>query len=282
MWLTLTIISAFLLGTYDVAKKQALKKNGVLSVLLAATAISSVILSPMAATHTGTAPDHLRMLFKALLVSASWISGMIALKLLPITTASTLKASRPFLVVIFSIFLFNERMNALQWTGTALALSGITMLGFTSKREGISFRSNRGIWAMAVSIVAGVASALYDKALMKTLDPLFVQSWTNIYITLILAVCVFLQPGSGKGERFRWDWTILLIAVLITAADACYFFSLKDSAALLSVVSLLRRGSVIVSFVLGAILFKEKNVGRKAIDIALVMAGITFLLLGSS
>lgn len=282
MWIWMTIGSALLLGLYDVAKKQALRRNGVLWVLLGATLLSAIILSPC--LSAGTWNDHLRMMFKAVLVTTSWVSGMIALKLLPITTVSTLKASRPFFVVLFSILLFGERLNGWQWGGVALALLALTMLSQSSKKEGISFAHNKGIVAMAVSILSGVASALYDKHIMGSMEALFVQSWANVYITALLAICVLakaLYDGKER-ERFHWDWTILLIAVLITGADMLYFFALKQEGALLSVISLIRRCSVVVTFALGAVLFRERKIKEKAIDLLILLAGMALLIYGSN
>ena len=124
MWLWMTLGSALLLGIYDIFKKQALRNNGVLWVLLAATAFSTLFLCPF--LTAGPAEDHLKLIFKAVLVTTSWVSGLIGLKLLPITTVSTLKASRPFFVVLFSIVLFDERLNLWQWGGVALALLALT------------------------------------------------------------------------------------------------------------------------------------------------------------
>lgn len=278
----MTLGSALLLGTYDVMKKDALKRNSVLWVLLAATAFSTLILCPF--LSAGSAQDHLRLVFKAALVTTSWVSGLVGMKLLPITTASTLKASRPFFVVIFSILLFGEKLNGWQWGGVALALVALTLLSMSSKKEGISFTRSKGVAAMAVSILSGVASALYDKHIMGGMEPLFVQSWANLYITVMLATCVIvkaLRDGQER-EKFHWDWMLLVIAVFITGADMLYFFALKQEGALLSIISLIRRCSVVVTFVLGAIVFKENKIKEKSIDLAVLLAAMALLLYGSS
>lgn len=283
-WILMALVSAVLLGLYDVSKKIALSKNSVLNVLLVATALSALFLSPLLFIYPGDGIDHLRLMFKAVLVSASWISGMIALKKLPLTIVSTLKASRPFLVVLFSILLFGEQLNLWQWGGVACALTAVVMLSRTSGSEGIDFISNRGIWAMAVSILTGVASALYDKhIIMQGVEPLFMQSWTNVYITAVLALCVLFNRhfNPGDAKPFRWDWMMVTIAVLITAADALYFFSINEEGSLLSVISLVRRSSVIVTFAVGAIFFKEKNIRSKALALSVLMAGMVLLLIGS-
>ena len=281
MWLWMTLASALMLGIYDVFKKQALKNNSVLWVLLAATALSTIFLSPC--LTAGPKEDHFRIIFKAVLVTTSWISGLIGLKLLPITTVSTLKASRPFFVVLFSIVLFGEQLNAWQWAGVALALLALTLLSGASRSEGIAFSKSKGILAMAVSILSGVASALYDKVVIKDMEPLFLQSWCNFYITLLLGLCILVKALHDKEnrEKFKWDWMLLLIAVFITGADMLYFFALKQEGALLSVISIMRRCSVVVTFVVGAIVFKEKKLKAKSLDLAILLMGMACLILGS-
>lgn len=285
MWLYLALGSAFLLGLYDVAKKQAVSKNGVLSVLLLATALSTLLLSPCLFIYKGTLSEHLALMLKGVIVTTAWISGMVGLKLLPITTASMIKASRPFFVVLLSILIFGERLNWQQWTGVGLALLSLTLLSLGSRSESGSPSYSKGVTAMVISVVAGVGSALYDKVIMSTLQlhPLFVQSWSNFYIVICLALCIALRLLAGRREStpLRWDWTLLLIAVLITAADMLYFVALRQEGALLSVISLLRRCAVIVTFAVGAIFFKEKKIKAKAFDLAILLAGMVFLLLGS-
>lgn len=281
MWLWLSVCSACLLGFYDLAKKQALKKNGVLWILFGATTLSACFLLPF--ITPGPFTDHLKLIFKAFLVSASWISGLEALKHIPITTASTIKATRPVLVVLFSIILFGERLNLWQWGGVALVVLAMFLLSRSGKKEGIHFSSNKGIMLMAVSVITGSASALYDKQILKTLEPLFVQSWANIYISAVLGLCILAFNHFGKGPRlkFKWDWMIVLIAVMITASDCMYFYAVKDQDALLSIISLLRRGSVLITFSLGAVIFKENNIRSKAVSLIILLAGITLLLMAS-
>lgn len=285
MWLWMSVCSAVLLGIYDVVKKQSLKRNGVLYVLLGATALSALFLCPF--LEAGTPKYHLALIFKAVLVTTSWVSGLLGMRYLPLTTVSTIKASRPVFVVAFSIILFGEKLNVWQWAGVVMVIAALYLLSVSSKKEGIHFTSNKGVACMAVSVLAGAASALYDKHILGNMDmePLFVQSWANVYITALLVICVLvkaLKDGPEKRERFSWDWRLLVIAVFITASDMLYFFSLKDEGAMLSIISMLRRCSVVITFVLGAILFKEKRIKDKAIDLGVLLAGLTLLLFGSS
>ncbi|MBR3075559.1 MAG: EamA family transporter [Bacteroidales bacterium] len=278
MWIILAASSSFLLGLYDAAKKQALRKNGILAVLLVATALSTLFVSPF--LRFGPAADHLKLLFKAVLVTSSWVSGMVGLKLLPLTTVSTIKGSRPLFVVLFSIILFGERLSLLQWAGVLIVLGALFLLGHTSKGDApVQVRKTGFLW-MGISVITGVVSALYDKHIMQGMEPMFVQSWTNLYITVLLALCVAVRRRKESGPIFRWDWWVLVVALLITGADACYFFALKQEDALLSVVSVIRRAAIIITFLCGAIFFKEGNLKAKSFNIILMAAGVALLLIG--
>ena len=281
MWIWLTLFSAILLGSYDIVKKQAVRNNSVLWVLFGATALSTLFLTPF--FSAGPLDDHLRLMAKAVLVSSSWISGLIAIKLLPLTTVSTIKASRPMFVVIFSLIIFQERLNLMQWGGVLLVTAALFMLGRSSKKEGITFTSNKGLVWMVVSVLTGVASALYDKYILGIMEPLFVQSWTNLYISVILALILLVERLRDRQgfRKFRWDWKLLVIAVLITGSDMLYFFAVNQEDALLSVISMTRRCSVLITFIGGAIIFRENNIRDKAIDLAILLGGLTLLLFGS-
>lgn len=278
----MALVSACLLGVYDVAKKKALKRNGVLWVLLGATALTALIMSPC--LSSGSFHDHLLLVIKAFIVTISWISGLAALNHIPITTASPIKATRPVIVVLFSIILFGERLNFWQWAGVVAVLAAMFLLSRSSRKEGIDFSSNKGIAYMVISVLSGAFSALYDKHIIAILEPLFVQSWTNVYITVLLALVILFRKAvwPDRHQKFHWDWTIIIIAVLITISDCLYFFAIKQEGSLLSVISLIRRGSVLVTFVLGALIFKEHNIRSKAVTLGILLCGIVLLMFGSS
>ena len=281
MWLWMALGSALFLGLYDVAKKQSLKKNSVMMILLVTTFLTTLFMIPF--FSKGSLTDHLYLILKAVLVAGAWIFGLYGIKLLPITTASTIKASRPMFVVLFSILIFGERLNAYQWIGVVLVLLSMLLLSFSSKKEGIHFHRNTGVLYMALAVLCGVGSALLDKVILGWMEPLFVLSWCNLYITIVMAIVTFVMWLRDKEsfQGLKWDWLLLVIAVFITISDFMYFSAVHAEGALLAVVSLLRRCNVIVTFVCGAILFKEKNLKAKSLDLAILLAGMVFLVLGS-
>ena len=298
MWLILAFISAALLGFYDVAKKQALRDNPVPAVLLLNTLFSSLLFLPvilsgqlgwgwfdgtLLETHPGDARSHLLIAVKSAIVLSSWVFGYIGIKNLPITIVGPINATRPVLVLVGAMVLFGERLNPMQWTGVGLAMLSLLLLSRSGRREGIDFTHNVWICCVAAAAVLGAASGLYDRYIMRQLPPVFVQGWYNIYQLGMMAAAVGIIRLTQRGHatRFRWSWAIPMISLLLSAADMAYFVALGDEGAMISVVSMIRRGSVVVSFACGALLFRERNLRAKAVDLAFILIGMIFLYFGS-
>lgn len=304
MWLILAFTSACLLGFYDVFKKKSLKDNAVIPVLLLNTLFSSLIFLPFIIlsangtisedslfyTHSYGWEEHKYILLKSCIVLSSWLFAYFGLKHLPITIVGPINATRPVMVLIGALTFFSERLNLWQWYGVIIAMVGLYMLSRSSKKEGINFKHNKWIVFVALANILGAMSGLYDKFLMASpanhgvgLDKMAVQSWYNIYqFFMMLAMLILLWwPTRKKTTPFHWDWCIILISVFLSIADFAYFYALGLDGAMISIVSMVRRGSVIVSFLFGAMVFKEKNLKSKVVDLALVLLSMLFLFMGS-
>lgn len=288
MWLSFAFLSAALLGFYDVCKKHALRGNAVIPVLFLNTLFCSIIFLPMALqTPFGGWDVQRYIVLKACIVLSSWLLGYIGMKHLPITIVGPINATRPVMVLIGALLIFGERLNLLQWAGVVLAIMSFFLLSRSGRKEGIDFRHNRWIVCTVGAAVLGALSGLYDKYLMAVdgglgLPRLTVQCWYNFYQCLMMGamLIVLWWPKRHEGTPFRWRWSILFISLFLSIADYVYFYSLSLDGALVSVVSMVRRSSVLVSFMLGALLFHEKNLRSKAIDLALVLLSMFLLWLG--
>jgi transporter family protein len=286
-----------LLGLYDVSKKQALRGNAVIPVLFLNTMFSLLIFFPfilLSAIGQIEADSlfyvpmcgwevHKYILLKAVIVLGSWLFGYFGMKHLPITLVGPINATRPVMVLLGALLIFGERLNVHQWIGVLLAIASVLLLSRSGKKEGIDFRYNRWIWCVALASLLGAVSALYDKFLMRQFDSMAVQSWFTVYQFFIMSIVLLIlwTPRRHQSTPFRWTWAIPLISIFLCVADFAYFTALAQEGSLIAVVSMVRRGSVLVSFLCGALLFREKNLRSKAVDLFLVLLGMLFLYLGT-
>lgn len=300
MWLLLAFVSATLLGFYDTSKKAALKDNAVLPVLFLNTLFSTLIFSPFildgivgngwfegtlfdTGDYAGDLKAHLLVIVKAIIVLTSWIAGYFGIKHIPITIVGPINATRPVMVLVGAMLFFGERLNLCQWIGVILSILSIFLMSRSSKKENIDFFRNKWMWCVAVGTIMGAVSGLYDKFIMSRLSPMFVQSWFNLYQFIMMFIILMLvwYPTRKKTTAFHWSWAIPLIALFVAAADFSYFNALSMPESMISVVSLIRRGSVLISFACGVVIFKERNLKAKILDLLLILIGMIFVYFGS-
>lgn len=297
-------MSAAFLGIYDSLKKKALKDNAVIPILFLNTLFSSLIFLPFILLSgmtdmldgsifhvaSGGWEVHKFIVLKALIVLSSWILGYFGMKHLPLTIVGPINATRPVMVLVGALLFFGERLNVWQWVGVSLAVISFLLLSRSGKKEGIDFKHDHWIYMIVGAAALGAVSGLYDKYLMAPvgqggvgLDRMMVQSWYNIYQCFMMLVMLLLLwwPKHNQTTPFHWDWAIIGVSVFLSTADFMYFYSLSLPEAMISIVSMVRRGSVIVSFLCGAMFFREKNLRAKAVDLALVLLGMIFLYIGS-
>ncbi len=296
-WIPLALLSAVLLGIYDVAKKASVNGNAVLMVLFACSASGLALLVPVGMMslfapqwaaawnlrlHGLSLAGHGLILAKALLVTLSWVLTFFALKHLPLSLAAPVRASAPLFTLLGAVLLFGERPSAAQWAGIAIILLAYWAFSLIGRGEGIHFSRNAWVWSLFLGTLVGAASSLYDKHLLQSahLPPLDVQFWFTLDSTLVqgLIVLVFWWPRRMRATPFRMRWTIPAVGVLLILADALYFQALARPDALVSVISTLRRSNVIISFAVGSLAFGEKQKLKKTCALAGVLVGITLLL----
>jgi len=298
-WLVLSLLSALFLGLYDVAKKVSVDDNAVIPVLFACSATGVVLIAPtclltwwnpgLAALWgvrvVALSPSaHGLVLLKAGIVTLSWLLTFFALKALPISLASPIRASAPVFTLLGAVALFGESPSTTQWLGIAITLVAYFAFSVIGRAEGIHFSRNRPVWMLILGTLVGAVSGLYDKQLLQgaRLPAASMQLWFTIYNTLLqgIILLVFWRSKQRKKTPFRWRWAIPAVAGLLLLADALYFRALAQPHALVSVVATLRRSNVVVSFAVGGLAFHERQRGKKAWALAGVLAGL-FLILNS-
>ena len=117
---------------------------------------------------------------------------------------------------------------------------------------------------------------LFHKLFLTTAVALVVSV---LLILVLISVSVKNYLITDK-KQLLTDNCKTVASVLTSRTDSNINFQ-AGLDAMISVVSMVRRGSVIVSFMMGAFLFHEKNLKSKAVDLVLVLLGMLFLYLGT-
>ena len=290
MWTTWILTSAVFLALYDVAKKASVKGNAVLPVLLvsstcglAAYLAGLAASGQMAETVLATTPRTVALAgVKTLIVSTSWVLTYCALRTLPITIATPIRASAPAVVLLVAVFLYGERPSPCQGVGMALVFAGYWAFSWAGRHEGIDFLRNKAVWCAVGGMCFSAASSLWDKYIfqLQGIPVEQMQFWFQIGLVAVYAV-LFAANRVARIDRtpFAWRWSIPAVGVLLAFADWLYFHGLAIPGVPISVGSLMRRFSVVITFLLGAKFFHETNLRRKGLALAAIVAGIALMAL---
>ena len=316
MWVILAFVSALCLGFYDISKKIALRDNSVVDVLTASVLISSgILVVPLLLSRlapeamSGTLfyvpqmgwQGHLLTTIKSIIVLSSWVFAYIALKHLPISIVSPWQATRPMWTLIGALLIFGERLNSWQWAGVILAIATIFILSFFNggnrKKEllgkaGISRLSHepnaKYYLCLALAILIGAASGLYDKYMMRHFDHNAVQVYYTLYQGILMTLLCYIhharhgtRPTLHGGKNGFALVAIPLISVFLVMSDNVYMLALQDPDSMIAVVSTIRRGGTVIGFAYGLIFLKEQDPWKKVLSMIGILAGLICLAIGS-
>ena len=315
MWIVLSFISALCLGCYDISKKIALRENRVIDVLTLSVCISTVLLSvpwvlSRVCPETMTATPfyvpqldlaaHGLVVVKSMIVLSSWVFAYISLKHLPLSVVSPMQATRPMWTLVGALLLFGERLNGWQWLGVSLAIGTVFVFSFRNKQTIRNTRhtpAGRYYVALALAILIGACSGLYDKYLMRSYDHNAVQVYYTFYQALMMLVVWGIERGIraqkeqanwAKREQANWGlelkgawWVIGLISVFLIISDNVYMLALRDPDSLIAVVSTIRRGGAVIGFAYGLLFLREEDPWKKVACMVGILAGLICLAIGS-
>ena len=283
------LASALGLGFYDIFKKHAVRDNAVMPALFFSTLSGSVVfllitccMGEIGQYLQCTHYEKLLIGVKSLLVAGSWTCVFYAMRELPISIATPIRASSPVWTFIASLLLYMEIPNWIEGLGMLVIFGGFYLFSVFGNQEGFSFRKSKGMLLIVLGTLIGSCCAICDKYLLGVLKipPRTVQFYFSIYLVVIFGITWLVRSFFGQKRPFQFRWSVPLAGVMLILSDMLYFYSLSLPGTYVSFISLVRRCSCIVAFAAGVIFFKEKNIKRKAVAMGLILLGVLLLALG--
>jgi transporter family protein len=296
-WIAASLLSALFLGVYELCTKHAVRENAVVPVLFFSTLTGAAVwvgLLMVQMLHPGTLPvslvtdpltpvQHLQLVFKSAIVAASWVFTYFALKHLPLSLGSPIRATSPLWTLFGAILILGERPTWLETVGVLTTLASFVGLSVAGSREGVHFNRNKWVGFLIVGTLLGAVSSLYDKYLLGRahFSVPTVQAWFSVYLLVLFTpFAIGWKRRWWPRKVFHWRWSIPFIAFSLLVADYIYFSALRDPNSLVSVVMSLRRGSTLVGFAGGLLLFGEINGWQKLPAVIGILVGIVLTVLG--
>lgn len=281
-WLWMVIISGILLGFWDITKKQAFKKNSIVSVLAFYSLFCFIFVSFEFSNAINLTGDKILVIFiKTIIIFLSWVLGFTAIKHLPISIVTPFDTVNPLFTIIFGIVILGESLGLLQGVGILIMLVSYYFIGKVGSKEITNVFKNKYFYFMIGSAILSAVSAIIDKIALRSINPGQMQFWFCLFMSIFnMAVLLYTKLKSENKISIKLDYNIPLMSLLLIIADRIYFNAVNIPSSQISVIIPLRKISIFISVIVGGLIFKEENLKQKFWCICLLILGIALVFAG--
>ncbi len=277
MWILLTLFYGLAKGARDGIKKKALEKSGVMEVLFLHTALAFLLTIPFSSDIYLIEPIYYFWIFlKSFVIFLAWILAFVSIKKMPISLYGIMDTARMLFSTVIALAFLGETMTLLKGIGLMLVLSGLVLVNVGNNHNS---DGNVKLKYMVFSLLACLFNAIsgcMDKALMQTgeITALQLQFWYMLYLTLMYGIYVLAARVPIRLSTVKTNYWIVILSVLFVMADRALFVANADLNSEVTVMTLIKQSSVIVTVLSGKLFFDEKHILKRTVCAAIVVAGI--------
>ena len=276
-WMLLTLIYGLINGVCFLTEKEAMKKNHSFEVLTVAVTVSFLLISWDFGNAMKINPVHLGLIFsKSLVVFIAWKLSFKALRNMSVSRYGVINMSRILFTTIFGIVLLHETLKVKDFAGMAIICFGLILVNM-SKRDGTKSH-NKYILVLLIGCIFQSIAGLLDKVIMTNVEASMLQWWFLFFIVIISWIYSILCNVKINKSTFKNKW-IYIYGVLFVIGDRLLFIANGITDSSISIMSLLKQISVIITVLVGGKIFREKHLKTKFICSLIIIAGIVIITL---
>jgi len=274
MWVVLVLIYSILKGSRDGMKKAALRLNSSDEILFFYSLIGFILIIPFSPNAFSVPPLYIWYSFiKAAVVCTAWICAFVALKNMTVSLYGIMDLSRMLFSTLFGIFLLGECMTAGKVVGIVLVSVGLVMSNLKKDSKGDRV-TPLVLGAALANCLLNSVSAVMDKTLTVTMPPDALQFWFMFFLLVCYGgVLVVKREGVHIGTLRKNFW-IPILSISLIVGDRLLFIANSDPESMITVMTVIKQSSVIVTILTGWLFFKEKHIGYKMLCAAIILCGI--------
>lgn len=281
MYIIYTLLYAFIIGFYNIFKKQARTQSKTSTILVMFTTIA-FLLSFMWIPFNVSIPLEFVWIFavKGFLLSFSWFIVLKVLKHANISLVSSLRLISIVFTFVIGITFFNESASLFQIAGAILIIVGVLLISLTNAHEINKVKPIHIIFTLLSAIIT-VASEVIDKYTTTYLTNFQVQFWFLLFVCIFSWIffgidCLRSKKFLIRKQDFKNFW-IYLIGISIFFGDFMLFMAYRSPNSQMIIIAILSKLKILVTTFAGVLIFKEKNVTKKILFTILIIIGAIFV-----
>ncbi len=276
LWVLLVAFYGLAKGGRDALKKKALQQSSTMEVLFFHTALAFLMTIPFSHNVFEIPPIyHLWVFIKSFVIFLAWIFAFSSIKKMPVSYYGIMDSARMIFSTILALLFLDETLTLPKGLGLLLVLSGIVIVNLGNHNGDERVKTKYLILSIASCLLNSV-SGFMDKKLLVTgdIDSSQMQFWYMFYMTALYGAYIMARRIPLRLGTLKTNYWIIILSALFVAADRALFIANEDPQSQVTVMTLIKQSSVIVTVLTGKLFFKEKQFMKRLICAMIVIVGI--------
>jgi drug/metabolite transporter (DMT)-like permease len=281
-WYFLSILALILMGTQRFLYKVSAERHcatawTTFSFMATVTLISVIFLLVVREPVL----DHRMLWITALWNSAAFVLGTVthieALKHIPSSIAYPVIRLNMVLVILFSIFYFDDRLSLYQIAGMVMAIAVIVLLTREAEQERGAYGDvKKGLMLVFLSLVFGAMASISSKFAALYANKLGFMA-LSYFMGTLFALGLTQKMKTGEGSKHLKEAMVIGILMGFINFAGFYAFLAALTSGPLSLVITVTGMHFVVAVLLSALVYKEKVTFMRALAVVLTMVSVFFL-----
>ncbi|MBO5007875.1 MAG: EamA family transporter [Clostridia bacterium] len=280
LWIVFILIYSLLKGSREGMKKAALKKSSSNEILFFYTLVGLVLTIPFSRAAFSLEPIYIFYSFiKAAVVCTAWIFAFAALKNMSVSLYGIMDLSRMIFSTMLGVFVLGESFTVPKAVGVSLVITGLMLVNL-KKDASAKGMTLPVLIAALLNCFLNAVSGTMDKVLMQHMQSSQLQFWFMFFMTLIYGAVLLIRKEKISVNCLKYNYWIPLMSISLIVGDKLLFEANANPASEVTLMTVIKQSSVIVTVLTGWLVFKEKHILYKIMCAGIVLAGIFIAVLG--
>lgn len=279
LWILFIIIYSLLKGSREGMKKAALKKSSSNEILFFYTLVGFLLTIPFSKTAFLLEPIYILYSFiKAAVVCTAWLFAFAALKNMSVSLYGIMDLSRMIFSTLLGVFVLGESFTVPKAIGALLVITGLFLVNL--KKNTSSAEVTLPVLSAALlNCFFNAVSGTMDKVLMQHMESSQLQFWFMFFTTLIYGAILLIRKEKVSLKCLKTNYWIPLMSISLIIGDKLLFEANANPASEVTLMTVIKQSSVIVTVLTGWLVFKEKHILYKLFCTLIVLSGILIAVL---
>lgn len=275
-WIIFILLYGILKGAREPIKKGVLKDVGVLTALFVYTFVGFLMSAPTAEGVFSVTPfAFCLVVIKSLVIFVAWILAFLAIKKVPVSVYGICDMSRVIFSTLLGVFFLNESLTVKGIVSLILVVCGLYFANTKQSAENENYQM-KYIWLILAECFLNAVSGTMDKYIMSTgeITSSALQFWFMLLLSVFYLGYILIKREKLELKKAFTNPWLYVLSFSLVLGDRLLFIANADPESQVTVMTLIKQSSAIVTVILGRVIYKEKNILRKLVCAGIILAGI--------